>query len=110
MPIASSRDRPEDTKMLAAASEVVDKGNTIVLNRKSSYIENDWTGKRIPLYRRKGVYVFDVWLDRPREAKTSKENRVRWADMAPMEEELRSKDEEMEESTEIPFGWQAMLP
>ena len=45
-------------KPLAAVSEMVDEGSTVVFSRKwGSFVENDTTGERIPLTRKNGVFV-----------------------------------------------------
>ena len=45
-------------KPLAAAGEIVEQGNTVVLSGKwGSYIENDKTGEKIPLTKKNGVFV-----------------------------------------------------
>ena len=44
-------------KCLAAASAIVDRGNTIVLSRNYSYIINDQSEQIIPVYPKDGVYV-----------------------------------------------------
>ena len=45
-------------KPLAAAGEIVEQGNTVVLSGKwGSYIENDTTGEKIPLTKKNGVFV-----------------------------------------------------
>ena len=54
----------ELTKPLASAARTVAKDNTIVMRgpTKSSYIENDATGVRIPIHIENGVYVMSVNL------------------------------------------------
>ena len=45
-------------KPLAAAGEIVEQGNSVVLSNKwGSYIENDATGEKIPLTKKNGVFV-----------------------------------------------------
>ena len=48
---------------LGAAAAMVDAGNTVVFSRKGSYIENDDTGERIPLVRKRGVFVMKIKVD-----------------------------------------------
>ena len=48
---------------LGSATAIVDAGNTVVMSKRGSYIVNDETGERIPLVRKKGVYVMKVKVD-----------------------------------------------
>ena len=50
----------EVRKPLAAVSAMEDAGNTVVFSRGGSYVQNDLTGKRIPLERRGGTYVMKL--------------------------------------------------
>ena len=52
-------------KALAAAMDVVDAGNTVILKRGKgqSVIINDKTGERIYIRRENGTFVFDVELE-----------------------------------------------
>ena len=48
---------------LGSATAIVDAGNTVVMSKRGSCIVNDETGERIPLVRKKGVYVMKVKVD-----------------------------------------------
>ena len=45
---------------LAAVSAIVDEGNDVHFSKSGSYILNVATGERIPMVRRKGVYVIEL--------------------------------------------------
>jgi hypothetical protein len=63
--------RPPVRKPLLAASQVIAKGNRIVLDESGSYILFKATGRRMPLRLENGVFVFDLWIketDRTRGA------------------------------------------
>ena len=45
---------------MASAAAVVDVGNRVVLDPRSSYIENISTGEKMKLRKDQGVFVFDV--------------------------------------------------
>ena len=48
---------------LGSATAIVDAGNTVVMSKRGSYIMNDESGEKIPLVRKKGVYVMKVKVD-----------------------------------------------
>ena len=59
-------------RMLLAVSEMVDKGNKVVLDheeRGGSYVEHRATGKRIPLFRKNGIFLLRLWVKRSRETR-----------------------------------------
>ena len=45
---------------LASVSAIVDQGNTVVLGPTASYVEQAATVQRIPMVRRKGVFVLEL--------------------------------------------------
>ena len=47
-------------KPLASVSRIVAKGNRVVFGRQGSYIENEGTGRRIPIIAENGTYHMDV--------------------------------------------------
>ena len=47
-------------KPLASVSKIVEKGNRVVFDKESSYIENLHTGKRVPIELYNGTYHLDV--------------------------------------------------
>ena len=55
---------------LASVSAIVDEGNIVVFGPRESYIENTSTVQRIPVSRRKGVFV--VQLDAQAGSRTTK--------------------------------------
>ena len=62
-------------KPLVAVSAMQDEGNTVVFSKKwGSYVENDFTGERIPLERRGGTYVMILEGAAKNDGKGKKEN------------------------------------
>ena len=53
----------EVRRPLGSATAIVDAGNTVVMSKRGSYIMNDGSGEKIPLVRKKGVYVMKVKVD-----------------------------------------------
>ena len=45
---------------LTSVRAIVDEGNIVVIGSQESYIENTGNGKRIPVIRRKGVFVVQL--------------------------------------------------
>ncbi len=45
---------------LASVSSTVDQGNRVVSGADASYIENIESGRRIPMFRRRGVFVLEI--------------------------------------------------
>ena len=58
-------------KPLASAGRITGKGNRIVLDDDGSYIENKATLKRIPLYKKKNVFIMRAWIANPPKSKTA---------------------------------------
>ena len=50
-------------KPLAAVSAIVDQGNRVRLGRTGGFIENEKTGKRIELKRKRGTFVMTMDVD-----------------------------------------------
>lgn len=51
---------------LASIPRMVDEDNDIMFSKKGSYIRNNPTGTITPMRRDKGVYEFDLYVNRPR--------------------------------------------
>ena len=47
-------------KPLASVSSIVDQGNRVVFDADASYVENIESGRRIPMVRRRGVFVMEI--------------------------------------------------
>jgi len=45
---------------LAAVGAIVDEGNMVVFRASGAFIQNEATGKRIPMIRKNGVYVIEL--------------------------------------------------
>ena len=45
---------------LASVSSIVDQGNIVVFGADASYVENIESGRRIPMIRRRGVFVLEI--------------------------------------------------
>ena len=48
---------------LASVSAIVDQGNRVVFDPHMSYVENVATGQRLPMVRRRGVFVMELEVD-----------------------------------------------
>ena len=82
---------------LASVSAIVDQGNTVVFGPTASYVEQAATGERIPMVRRKGVFVLELKAVNDRKEKF-KRNTGGAMDIEEVEED---NGEEMEERLEL---------
>ncbi len=48
-------------KALASVSRICDKGHRVVFDSGQSFIQNKMTGDVLPLRRKNGVWVLEVW-------------------------------------------------
>jgi len=51
-------------KALASVARMNEKGNTVVFDGESSYIQNKQTGEVIPLKKKQGTWVLEVWVEK----------------------------------------------
>ena len=49
-------------RMLLAASDLVDHGNRVVLQKNGSYVEHIGTKQRTPLNRANGIFLMKLWV------------------------------------------------
>ena len=40
---------------------MVEAGNTVVFTKSGSYIEDDWTGERMNMKEKNGMYMLKLW-------------------------------------------------
>jgi hypothetical protein len=51
-------------KALASVSRICDRGHRVVFDQGGSFIQNKKTGDTIPLQRKHGVWVLEVWAEK----------------------------------------------
>ena len=55
-------------KALASVARINEKGHIVVFDGENSYIQNKVTGEIIPLKKKQGTWVLQVWVEKePRE-------------------------------------------
>ena len=79
---------------LASVSAIVDQGNRVVFDPHEPYVENVTTGQRLPMVRRRGVFVMELEVDGTKKKGARK-------DKGAMEvEEVEGEEMEAEEDRE----------
>ena len=63
-------------KVLAAVSQMCDAGNRVIFDNDGSYILNKKTGQRTAMRRERGVYKFDMWIEKKSNEEEGKVNNV----------------------------------
>ena len=51
----------EVNKGLLSVRRMVQAGNTVVFTKRGSYIEDDWTGERMNMEEKNGMYMLKLW-------------------------------------------------
>ena len=51
-------------KVLASVSRMNEKGHVVVYDGDNSYIQNKATGEQVPMKKRNGVWVLEVWVEK----------------------------------------------
>ena len=56
-----------DRILAMSVSNICECGSKVIFDEEGSYIEDNITGERTPLYKRNGVYVMDMRIRKNRE-------------------------------------------
>ena len=83
---------------LASVSAIVDQGNIVVFGPTASYVEQAATGQRIPMVRRKGVFVLKLKAVNGKKDKFERNTGEGAMDIEDVEDDA---DDEVEERTEL---------
>ena len=57
---------------LASVSAIIDQGNRVVFDPHESYVENVATGQRLPMVRKRGVFVMELEVEARKRKKHGK--------------------------------------
>ena len=95
-------------KTLASAYQIVDAGNTVVLDREYSYIVDKLTGEKTTVKVENGEFIFDLWVPAPNNPDMPP-IKVKDGIYAALTEE---EEEENQDNTHTPVGFirQEILP
>ena len=55
----------EVNKALLSVKRVVQAGNPVVFDSQGSYVEDTYTGERLPLREEGGMYMLKLWVRKP---------------------------------------------
>ena len=55
----------EVNKALLSVKRVVQAGNRVVFDSNGSYVENTYTGEKLPLREEGGMYMLKLWVRKP---------------------------------------------
>ena len=50
------------SKPLVSVAPICEKGSRVIFGKSGGAVQNIYTGRQIPLYRRNGIYILSVWL------------------------------------------------
>ena len=50
------------SKPLVSVASICEKGNRVIFGKSGGVVQNVYTGRRIPFYRRNGIYILSLWL------------------------------------------------
>ena len=80
---------------LASVSAIIDQGNRVVFDPHESYVENVATGQRLPMVRKRGVFVMELEVEASKRKKHGKKEDGRM-DVEEGEEAEAEEGEEQE--------------
>ena len=95
---------------LASVSAIIDQGNRVVFDPYESYVENVATGQRLPMVRKRGVFVMELQTEAKKKKNVKKENGFMDVEEVGEEEEEAAAEEredgglEVEEVEEVGNG------
>ena len=59
---------------MASVSAIIDQGNRVVFDPHESYVENVATGQRLPMVRKRGVFVMELQTEAKKKKIVKKES------------------------------------